>query len=213
MGDFFKPWRRKMGVVTLLMALALMGAWINCLRSENVISGYTQDRYSERWIDSHGAIVLERIQSDRRVVFDPVSPTVIMVAHQGLSPCCRFKHNANSEIPKKARVIVMSETKVVDKQNPVTEIPPPKNMSSVKRVEDQVVEWKWKWLVFGYGVSDSPPLGRHVDNDGPVLRMTVWSFPYWFFVIPLTLFSAYLLLTKPHRARKFVQWTPHAENH
>ncbi len=28
MGDFFKPWRRKVGMVTLVMACCLMGAWM-----------------------------------------------------------------------------------------------------------------------------------------------------------------------------------------
>src|SRR4051794_40257879 len=28
MGEFFKPWRRRIGVVTLLMALVFMGGWL-----------------------------------------------------------------------------------------------------------------------------------------------------------------------------------------
>jgi hypothetical protein len=28
MGDFFKPWRRRIGVVTLVMACAFMGWWV-----------------------------------------------------------------------------------------------------------------------------------------------------------------------------------------
>jgi hypothetical protein len=31
MGDFFKPWQRKIGVVTLMMACALMAGWIRSL--------------------------------------------------------------------------------------------------------------------------------------------------------------------------------------
>ena len=28
MGEFFKPWRRKVGIVSLLMALVFMGGWV-----------------------------------------------------------------------------------------------------------------------------------------------------------------------------------------
>ena len=34
MGDYFKPWRRKIGVLTLVMACVFMGAWV---RSNSIL--------------------------------------------------------------------------------------------------------------------------------------------------------------------------------
>ena len=37
MVDFFKPWRRKLGVVVLLMACVLMAGWVRSWRVDNVL--------------------------------------------------------------------------------------------------------------------------------------------------------------------------------
>ncbi len=38
MGNFFKPWRRKIGVVTLLMALVSAGGWVRSLTITDAMS-------------------------------------------------------------------------------------------------------------------------------------------------------------------------------
>ena len=37
MGEFFKGWRRKIGVVTLLMALAFMAGWVRSLSNMDIV--------------------------------------------------------------------------------------------------------------------------------------------------------------------------------
>ena len=34
MGNFFKPWRRKIGVATLVMALVVTGAWVDSFNGD-----------------------------------------------------------------------------------------------------------------------------------------------------------------------------------
>ena len=43
MGDFFKPWRRKIGVVTLVFACLVAGGWVRSLTVREVISIPLQD--------------------------------------------------------------------------------------------------------------------------------------------------------------------------
>ena len=43
MGDFFHGWRRKIGVVTLLMALLFMAAWIHTINMYAMLSLTTDD--------------------------------------------------------------------------------------------------------------------------------------------------------------------------
>ena len=43
MGDFFKPWRRKIGVVTLVFASLVTGGWVRSLTVREVISIPLQD--------------------------------------------------------------------------------------------------------------------------------------------------------------------------
>jgi hypothetical protein len=37
MGEYFKPWRRKVGVLTLVLALALMVGWVRSLRITDMV--------------------------------------------------------------------------------------------------------------------------------------------------------------------------------
>ncbi len=38
MGDYFKPWRRKLGVVTLAVACVLAAGWVRSLHSDDVLN-------------------------------------------------------------------------------------------------------------------------------------------------------------------------------
>ena len=42
MGEYFKPWRRKFGVVTLLMACVFAAVWISSLRSDYGVSAISR---------------------------------------------------------------------------------------------------------------------------------------------------------------------------
>lgn len=52
--------------------------------------------------------------------------------------------------------------------------------------EVDVVEWRWAWGGFRFGAGNSPDY-----------RTEDYQFPYWSLEIPLTLLSAYLLLSQP----------------
>ena len=59
----------------------------------------------------------------------------------------------------------------------------------VNESEDDGLRWHWKWC--GFGVYDW-------DNE-PVRAIEI---PHWSVVLPLTVLSAYLLLTKPRKATR-----------
>lgn len=73
----------------------------------------------------------------------------------------------------------------------------------IKRYDGSVcsVRWRWDWIGLHAGVAD--------QQDGTTrLRIDTCVFPHWSIVIPLTLFSAWLLLSKPRSAQ-----TPKQESH
>jgi hypothetical protein len=46
MGEYFRPWRRKMGVLTLLMALVFMAGWVRSnFVSDNISSSVCRNRF------------------------------------------------------------------------------------------------------------------------------------------------------------------------
>ncbi len=53
------------------------------------------------------------------------------------------------------------------------------------------VEWCWKWGEFNFGVGT----WRLVESGRSEIAQ--WIVPYWSFVLPLTLLSAFLIFSKP----------------
>lgn len=53
---------------------------------------------------------------------------------------------------------------------------------------EETLTWQWQWRGFGYG---------HAATHLTGMSAKIWTVPYWSFVIPLTLQSAWLLLSKP----------------
>jgi hypothetical protein len=60
MGEFFKPWRRKIGVITLVSALALVGGWVRStiLWEELVFPIGTQSAIALSSMDRHVCFIL-----------------------------------------------------------------------------------------------------------------------------------------------------------
>jgi len=68
------------------------------------------------------------------------------------------------------------------------EIPTPRwESADAIRLDSDRVRFHWQLRLFGFR--------RGVDGDDQA-----WTIPYWSIVIPLTLLSAYLLLTKPRQS-------------
>jgi H+/Cl- antiporter ClcA len=128
MTEFFRGWKRKCGLFTLLLALAFMGIWGRSKIATQHIALFngigTQDSMSS-W---NGTFVW------RRYRFDESRPRGFFA--------------------------------------------------------DQPLDINWRW--YGIGVSDLQ------NNDGS--SETVWYIPYWFFITPLTLISAFLLHFKPRQS-------------
>lgn len=61
------------------------------------------------------------------------------------------------------------------------------------------VEWRFGFWGFDFGAGSVPVIAKY--------RIEQWAFPCWSFVIPLTLLSAWLLLSKPKPPT-----TPDSEN-
>ena len=65
MGEFFKPIRRKFGVVTLLMACLLMAGWLRSFSiSDDVVFANNQ------WVSVKGSLFWQRLVGVRRVDYD-----------------------------------------------------------------------------------------------------------------------------------------------
>ena len=62
----------------------------------------------------------------------------------------------------------------------------------MKRYDNSMskIRWRWDWIGFHAGVADN-------DDRAVISRIETYMIPYWSIVVPLTLLSAYLLLSKP----------------
>jgi hypothetical protein len=60
---------------------------------------------------------------------------------------------------------------------------------------DDTIQWKRWFYGFEFGERS------HASSMGTV-HVTIWKVSYWSVVIPLTLLSAYFLLSKPHLTKQ-----------
>jgi len=78
MGEFFKPWRRKLGLLTLMMACVLMSGWVRSLRTMN----YTVIRFGDdslvQLISRDQALAVRRIKSNLSVNMLSVDRVLLM---------------------------------------------------------------------------------------------------------------------------------------
>lgn len=142
MREFFRGWRRKLGVVTLGLALLVMGWWIRSLYSTD---GMT--------ISCEKECTLYQLVS--------------------IDSSLAWKHSdwsANRSIP----IIPLWETVEAFKLDEVVLSP-------------GTVRFRW----WGFYI---------VDLVFPERTTRWWIVPYWSIVIPLTLLSAFLLLSTPQPA-------------
>ena len=158
MRDFFRGWRRKIGVVTLVMACLFLLGWVRSLTHFEGVSlpfGRKPNHFFVSW-DSSLVWLKEYIGG--------MGP--------GLYP--EFKSR------------------------------------SITGIDDRIFnsphfEWRWNWSGFGSGVGvDEIKVGNRIE------RTSLTVIPYWSVTIPLTLISAFLLLTKPRLStpKKIVEPIP-----
>lgn len=141
---YFKPLRRKLGVVTLVMACVLMVGWVRSHSDDDRVycplgaNTYCSLRSSD------GTVILLRA--------DQMKSTLVPT-HPGW-----FRKAYNRP------------TRVIDE------------------IENSLKILPWQWERFGFGTITFEAVS--------VYRLTALKIPYWSLVIPLTLLSAWLLLSK-----------------
>ena len=154
MMGYFKPLRRKMGFMVLLLVLPLMALWIRSCSRIDIVDFDTEK------------LIHHTVRSD--------SGCMIWFKHQGLNFPEYFA------VPKWYSV-------------------PIENKRSM--APEPIV---WRFQLWGIG------RGEIVD-DFLSYRCDVVSLPYWSIIFPLTVMSAWLLLSRP-RAKTKQPITPVSEN-
>jgi hypothetical protein len=165
MRDFFKPWRRKAGCVTLVMACLFAAGWV---RSRSFHDTFT-----------HGVVA-------QKMTY-------------GLTSCPLGISLVKSEWGEREKndhgVADLTYPDFTDVDTII--IPSWWNCNRIGPNDDfhqgfflfQSIDWRWKFCGIDFGQT-------HNHHD-PIFRRKYWLFPYWSIVLPLTLLSAYLLLSKP----------------
>ena len=137
MGAFFKGWKRKVGVLTLVMALILTRMWIRSASIGDELTFPIGTQWDDCVASNNQCLVWGRYRPDFRPAHRPF-------------PQWRTIPPINWDDPPNSDV-------------------------------------RWRYL--GFGIVDR-------NNE----RLSYLLIPYWSITIPLTLISAFLLLTKPHKS-------------
>lgn len=155
MQEFFRGWKRKIGVVMLLTACTFMVGWVRSQRAFDIVSFPIVPSVSN-------GIGSGTLLSWRRGILWVPRPKKI--GSRG-SMLPRWK----TLDPSIARELVLDLDGLL---------------------ESPSIRWRWKWQGIG--------MGELIEEPG---TSNVWHFliPYWSIVLPLTLLSAWLLLSKPRR--------------
>ena len=154
MKEFFRGWRRKVGVVTLVMACVFMGGWI---RSSAMFDG------------------IESVSLKSRYCIYSIKGRIRW----------SLTHSDQARVEKQETRFPSFQLKEKD----TGEFKAPEKYSGFVMGDFFLMSWSNLWGHYSDLVqSPGPPAS---------VSQTVAQVPYWSVVIPLTLLSAYLLLTKP----------------
>ena len=148
MGEFFKPSRRKLGLLTLLMALVIMAGWVRSSISRDWIAFDV----GKHW-----------------VVFGSDSQRLYCMVDYSKNK----KDGATWKVPSFGTAVISKN----DSLAPAS-------------LDDSSRSWSWYWLGFS--------IWQKTYWD--FYQSTLYVIPYLSVVIPLTLASAFLLLTKPRQS-------------
>lgn len=144
MREFFRGWKRKLGVLTLVLACMFAAGWIRSRSFSEGVLHFDGGRRSIAMFSHRSAIHIQQVNYQQ--------------------PAAR----------------------------PVTTVWLRESLITEKSLSLDMPELKWRWHWGGFGV-------REFSSQQANLEICV--IPYWSFVIPLTLLSAWLLLSKPRPAK------------
>ena len=142
MMEFFRGWRRKAGLVTLVMACAFTSGWVRSLTVRDFIGRYTTP------------LTYNAIASERQLL--------------------AFEYHFSNRLPPGPDC--------------------PYTNCSTSPLDSQLLfklDLNWYVRCCGFG------FGEDTLNTANGRRFLIWIVPYWSIVIPLTLISAFLLISKP----------------
>ena len=142
MREFFRGWKRKLGVVTLMVACVLTGGWIRSLTHAESVRFVSGEKTDEIWLSGEGKIAWLRNQHSSHISGPPEWRS---------DPAYFF--NSYFTFGK--------------------------------------VTWKWRFLSFS---------ATERLDDGSGVRKVCYIAPYWSIVLPMSLLSAWLLLSKTTNA-------------
>lgn len=159
--SFFHGLRRKIGVITLVMACVLAAAWVRSLSTYDLIG-------------------LPKVRNGIPCVLSTQQLLTLMV-ERPVGHTSSYSWFLGSEKTSDFNWIILPVNK-----SPLT---------------DTEISWSCRSCGFGHGkrtnVTSEHPDGQFSVN----VDFTFLTIPYWSIVIPLTLLSAYLLLSKPRVAK------------
>ena len=145
MREFFRGWRRKLGVVTLVVACVFAAGWVR--------STIIADEFDYSFNHTSSRIIALLDGHIVWMIFDHVRPTNV--------PAIGFYFNEPFQ-------------------------------TFDKFYHDKSKTWKWRFCGIAVG---------RAENSGKS-EITIFVVSFWSIVIPLTLLSAFLLLSKPRQSNQ-----------
>jgi len=170
MGDFFRGWRRKVGVVTLMVALAFMTAWFRSIGVQEMFYLAKSDYNIARIVSTNASLVWER--------FQPEVPMFVVSGDSCISVAFENSRDCVLSSPFNYTLDTTAEPTLAGPPWERPAFPP------------HPVVWSWQWYGFGQG-------GCHHTGYSGNARLALLRIPYWAIVLTFTLLSAFLLLSKP----------------
>jgi hypothetical protein len=176
--EFFRGWRRTAGLATLAMALLLTVGWMR------------------------SAVVVDEFSVEPPVAEDQDGPRTYHTvrSQQGVLGWEQWTTDAGQRVIHDTYDTSFSSRAV--SASDVFDIP---------KADIVKFDWRWKWcgIDLGSTVVDDEHRAREAGNSPELILGLVYGhwhsvhyvIPYWLLVLPLTLLSAWLLLSKPRPAK------------
>ena len=168
MNGFFKPLRRKFGVVTLLVACVFMASWVRSALYEDV----AKIRRSEKKAFLIGSTKYGIVLSAMRVIDENFK-------WPATSKFVWKSHIPQQKFTAKGMMLGWSLCQLFEDFEYGTDEDP----AQMKKL----ITWNWSYGGFHISQATFPPR----------IFVVTWIFPHWSIVISLALLSAYFLLSKP----------------
>ena len=172
MGEFFKGWRRKAGLVMLAVACGLSLAWLRSYEKNDRIDGLIAAR------SVHGYFV--STNGDMNIIRRfPLPPDDAFNSLHLKNWISWRAVNAQPTHP-----VLLGRAAAYEEQS---------GAGQLDCWSEFTVAWRFDFAGFHCGE------GRHRSWESWDVQL--WTFPYWSITLPMALLSAYLILWKPRKAK------------